>query len=99
VSDYCDLFLAVDLPPDLPEPVLQELKWLMGQAEMPAEMKSTDWESWGGPWRAFAGGSASHSFDGPTFPCSSGPWTGRTSMGIVDESSTRLAITEIHVTE
>lgn len=64
VSDYYDLFLAVDLPPDLPEPVLQELRWLLGQEEMPAELKSTDWESWGGPFQALAGGLASHSFDG-----------------------------------
>jgi hypothetical protein len=64
VSDYYDLFLAVDLPPDLPEPVLQELRWLMGQAEMPAELKSADWESFGGPCQTFGAGSASHSFDG-----------------------------------
>ena len=64
VSDYYDLFLAVDMPPDLPEPVLQELSWLLGQANMPTDLKSTDWESWGGPWQAFDGGSASHSFDG-----------------------------------
>ncbi|MGW2964539.1 hypothetical protein ACWDGI_39625 [Streptomyces sp. NPDC001220] len=64
MSDYYDLFLAVDLPPDLPEPVLLELSWLLGQGDRPTELKSTDWESWGGPWQAFAGGSASHSFDG-----------------------------------
>lgn len=64
MSDYYDLFLAVDLPPDLPEPVLLELRWLLGEADMPAEMKSADWESWGGPWQALGGGSASHSFDG-----------------------------------
>ncbi|MET7665800.1 hypothetical protein ABZS99_44890 [Streptomyces sp. NPDC005463] len=64
MSDYYDLFLAVDLPPDLPEPVLLELRWLMGQADMPTELKSTDWESWGGPWQAFDGSSASRSFDG-----------------------------------
>ncbi|WP_326818348.1 MULTISPECIES: hypothetical protein [unclassified Streptomyces] len=64
MSDYYDLFLAVDMPPDLPEPVLQELSWLLGQANMPTDLKSTDWESWGGPWQAFDGGSASHSFDG-----------------------------------
>lgn len=64
VSDYYDLFLALDLPPDLPEPVLVELRWLMGQADMPTELKSTDWESWGGPWQPFDGGSASRSFDG-----------------------------------
>lgn len=40
VSDYYTLFLAVDLPPDLPEPVLQELRWLVGQDEMPAELES-----------------------------------------------------------
>ncbi|WP_406430123.1 hypothetical protein OHB00_00520 [Streptomyces sp. NBC_00631] len=54
----------MDLPPDLPEPVLLELRWLLGQEEMPLELKSTDWESWGGPWQAFAGDSASYSFDG-----------------------------------
>ncbi|MET9880615.1 hypothetical protein ABZZ36_39325 [Actinacidiphila glaucinigra] len=64
MSDHYDLFLAVDLPPDLPEPVLLELRWLLGEGEMPPELKSTDWESWGGPWPAFAGGAASHSFDG-----------------------------------
>ncbi len=64
VSDHYDLFLAVDLPPDLPEPVLGEVRWLLGQADMPTEPKSADWESWGGPWQAFDGGSASHSFDG-----------------------------------
>ncbi|MFE9970066.1 hypothetical protein ACFYRD_04725 [Streptomyces hirsutus] len=40
MSDYYNLFLAVDLPPDLPEPVLQELRWLVGQDEMPAELES-----------------------------------------------------------
>ncbi|MFI6639053.1 hypothetical protein [Streptomyces sp. NPDC050504] len=64
MSDYYDLFLAVDLPPDLPEPALLELRWLLGQEERPTELKSADWESWGGPWQAFAGGSASHSFGG-----------------------------------
>ena len=29
-----------------------------------AEPSVPDWESWGGPWQAFDGGSASHSFDG-----------------------------------
>ncbi|MGW2785086.1 hypothetical protein ACWC3X_28135 [Streptomyces populi] len=64
MSGHYDLFLAVDLPPHLPEPVLLELRWLLGQADMPPESKATDWESWGGPWQAFDGGSASHSFDG-----------------------------------
>ncbi|TDC77663.1 hypothetical protein [Streptomyces hainanensis] len=64
MSDYYDLFLAVDLPPDLPEPVLLELRWLLGEADMPTEPRSTDWESWGGPWQAFDGGSASHAFAG-----------------------------------
>ncbi|WP_089102876.1 hypothetical protein [Streptomyces hyaluromycini] len=64
MSDHHDLFLAVDLPPDLPEPVLSEPRWLLGQGDMPAELKSTDWESWGGPWQTFGGGTASHSFDG-----------------------------------
>nr|BFD87070.1 hypothetical protein StreXyl84_64710 [Streptomyces sp. Xyl84] len=64
MSDYYDLFLAVDLPPDLPEPVFLELRWLLGQGDMPAELKSADSESWGGPWQPFVGGSASHSFDG-----------------------------------
>ncbi|MFF9172433.1 hypothetical protein ACF1B7_36670, partial [Streptomyces sp. NPDC014796] len=64
MSDYYDLFLAVDLPADLPEPVLVEVKWLLGQADMPAELKSTDWQSCGGSWQAFDGGSASHAFDG-----------------------------------
>ncbi|MFC4465338.1 hypothetical protein ACFPH6_12470 [Streptomyces xiangluensis] len=40
MSDYYNLFLAVDLPPDLPEPVLQELRWLVGQDEMLAELES-----------------------------------------------------------
>ncbi|MEV5970415.1 hypothetical protein [Streptomyces sp. NPDC051921] len=64
MSDYYDLFLAVDLPSDLPEPVLLELRWLLGQADTPAELTATDWESWGGPWQAFDGGSASHAFEG-----------------------------------
>ncbi|MFE9393565.1 hypothetical protein [Streptomyces sp. NPDC006784] len=64
MSDYHDLFLAVDLRPDLPEPVLAELRWLLGQADMPAQLTSTVWESWGGPWAAFDGGSASHAFGG-----------------------------------
>ncbi|WP_344328294.1 hypothetical protein [Streptomyces macrosporus] len=64
MSDYYDLFLAVDLPPDLPEPTLQELRWLLGQAEAPPTLESADWDSWGYPWQVFAGGFASHSFDG-----------------------------------
>ncbi|MEV4036282.1 hypothetical protein [Streptomyces umbrinus] len=40
MSDYYTPFLAVDLPPDLPEPVLQELRWLVGQDEMPSEFES-----------------------------------------------------------
>ncbi|MGW1138371.1 hypothetical protein [Streptomyces zhihengii] len=64
MSDYYDMFLAVDLPPELSEPVLSEVRWLLGQGDMPAEPRATDWESWGGPWQAFAGGSASHAFAG-----------------------------------
>ncbi|GAA2752866.1 hypothetical protein [Kitasatospora cinereorecta] len=64
MSDFYDLFLAVDLRPDVPEPVLQELRWLLGQAEMPPVLQSADWESHGGFWRVFDGGEASHSFDG-----------------------------------
>lgn len=64
MSDYYDLFLTVDLAPDVPEAVLRELRWLLGQGDMPAELTSTDWESWGGAWQAFEGGSASHAFDG-----------------------------------
>jgi hypothetical protein len=64
VSDYYDLFLAVDLLPELPEPTLQELRWLLGKGERPPELKSADWDSWGGAWRAFEGGSASHGFPG-----------------------------------
>lgn len=64
VSDYYDLFLAVDLPPDLSEPTLQELRWLLGEADAPSNLESADWESWGYPWPTFAGGFASHSFDG-----------------------------------
>jgi hypothetical protein len=66
VSDYYDLFLAVDLPSDLPEPepTLRELRGLLGQAEMPSVVKSADWESWGCPWYVFEGGSASHAFPG-----------------------------------
>ncbi|WP_418957873.1 hypothetical protein [Streptomyces tritici] len=64
MSDYYDLFLAVDLVPDLPEPVLLELRWLLGEGDRPAELHATDWESWGGPWQAFAGGAASPGFDG-----------------------------------
>lgn len=40
VSDYYNLFLAVDLPPDLLGPVLLELRWLLGQDEMPTELES-----------------------------------------------------------
>lgn len=64
MSDYYDLFLAVDLVPGLPGPVLAELRWLLGQGDRPAEPVSADWESWGGPWQAFDGGTASHAFDG-----------------------------------
>ncbi|GAA1962171.1 hypothetical protein [Kitasatospora viridis] len=64
MSDYYDLFLAVDLRSDLPESALHELRWLLGQAEAPPVLESADWESWGHPWQVFAGDSASHSFDG-----------------------------------
>ncbi|MFD8078265.1 hypothetical protein ACFV3E_37080 [Streptomyces sp. NPDC059718] len=65
MSDHYDLFLAVHLPPDLPEPVLSELRWLLGQADMPTELKRTSWEgSSHEPWPAFDGGSASLFFDG-----------------------------------
>ncbi|MFJ7159225.1 hypothetical protein ACIQUQ_30360 [Streptomyces sp. NPDC101118] len=64
VSDYYDLFLAVDLSPDLPEAALQELRWLLGEAEAPPVLESADWESWGDPWEVFEGGSASRSFGG-----------------------------------
>ncbi|MFJ8077631.1 hypothetical protein ACIQ7Q_27825 [Streptomyces sp. NPDC096176] len=64
MSDYYDLFLAVDLSPDLSEPALEEVRWLLGQAEMPSAPRSADWETWGYPWQVFAGGSASHAFGG-----------------------------------
>ncbi|WP_153449878.1 hypothetical protein [Streptomyces smaragdinus] len=58
------MFLAVDLPPDLPEPVLLELRWLLGQGDRPAELMSADWESWGDAWEAFAGDPETQRFDG-----------------------------------
>lgn len=65
VSDYYDLFLAVDLPADVPEPFLLELRWLIGQSELsPAHHSATDWETWGDPWPALLGGGASHAFAG-----------------------------------
>lgn len=64
MSDYYDLFLAVDLRSDTSEPVLRELRWLLGQAGMPPVLRSADWESHGSPWQVFGGGEASHSFDG-----------------------------------
>jgi hypothetical protein len=64
VSDYYDLYLVVDLSPDISEPALQEVRWLLGQAEMPSAPSSADWKTWGYPWQVFAGGSASHAFDG-----------------------------------
>ncbi|MFD0035784.1 hypothetical protein ACWGDS_30685 [Streptomyces sp. NPDC055059] len=66
MSDYYDLFLAVDLPPDLAEPVLQELRWLLGQADSaPATHSAVAWEDhWDEPWPVFDGGSASRSFAG-----------------------------------
>ncbi|MEV6399319.1 hypothetical protein AB0M39_31785 [Streptomyces sp. NPDC051907] len=64
MSDYYDVFLAVDLSPELSEPVLHEVRWLLGQAEIPPALESADWETWGCPWQVFAGGSASHAFAG-----------------------------------
>lgn len=64
MSDYYDLFLAVDLSPDLSESALRELKWLLGQGGMPSAPRSADWQTWGHPWQVFAGGAASHAFDG-----------------------------------
>jgi hypothetical protein len=78
VSDYYDLFLAVDLPADLPEPVLVEVKWLLGQADMPAELKSTDWQSCGGSWQAFDGGSRATRSTAQMSPCWFVRRTGRT---------------------
>lgn len=65
VSDYYDLFLALDLPADVPEPFLLELRWLIGEsAAPPAQLSATDWESWGDPWPALLGSGASHAFAG-----------------------------------
>ncbi|WP_030273721.1 hypothetical protein [Streptomyces sp. NRRL B-24484] len=64
MSDYYDLFLAVDLEPDLSEAAVREPRWLVGQAEAPPVPESADRETWGHPWPVFAGGTASHSFDG-----------------------------------
>ncbi|MEU1506302.1 hypothetical protein [Kitasatospora sp. NPDC005748] len=66
MSDYYDLFLAVDLPSDLPASVVQEVRWLLGQADRaPATHAAVDWEDSGHePWPVFDGGSASHSFAG-----------------------------------
>nr|WTB32299.1 hypothetical protein OG781_24995 [Streptomyces sp. NBC_00830] len=65
MSDYYDLFLAVDLSADVPEPFLLELRWLIGQIEQPpAHLSATDWETWGDPWPALLGGEASHAFAG-----------------------------------
>ncbi|MGW2741164.1 hypothetical protein [Streptomyces sp. NPDC001450] len=64
MSDYYDLFLAVDLRPDLPEAFLRELAWLVGRADPPPAFESADWAVWGEPWQVLAGGEASHSFDG-----------------------------------
>ncbi|MFF4037952.1 hypothetical protein [Streptomyces sp. NPDC001816] len=64
MSDYYDLFLAVDLRPDLPEAFLRELAWLAGRADPPPAFESADWALWGDPWQVLAGGEASHSFDG-----------------------------------
>lgn len=64
MSDYYDLFLTVELPEDLPEPAMRELRWLLGEAEAPTPLTSADWETWGYPWQVFDGGIPSHAFDG-----------------------------------
>ncbi|WP_354637562.1 hypothetical protein [Kitasatospora camelliae] len=64
MSDYHDLFLALELPGDLPAAELAELRWLLGETEQPAELTSADWESWGYPWPVLAGNTPSHGFDG-----------------------------------
>lgn len=65
VSDYYDLLLAVDLRPDLPVAVLDELRWHLGLTESaPAMLAAADFEGWGGAWRVFEGGVESHGFDG-----------------------------------
>ncbi|MGW4890813.1 hypothetical protein ACWEQL_00875 [Kitasatospora sp. NPDC004240] len=64
MSDYHDLFLTVDLPADLPEPALRELRWLLGEGEMSQAPASADWEPWGEPWPILAGGAASLAFPG-----------------------------------
>ncbi|MFG2971626.1 hypothetical protein ACGFYY_01315 [Streptomyces sp. NPDC048331] len=64
MSDYYDLFLTVELPQDLPEPAMRELRWLLGEAEAPTPLTSADWETWGYPWQVFDGGVPSHAFDG-----------------------------------
>ncbi|MFI0721581.1 hypothetical protein [Streptomyces sp. NPDC021224] len=65
-----DLFLAVDLRPDLPGPALRELRRLLDEGgedgeEIPAEQPaSADWKGFGGAWSALDGGAASHAFAG-----------------------------------
>ncbi|MDQ1012966.1 hypothetical protein QFZ82_007451 [Streptomyces sp. V4I23] len=65
MSDYYDLFLAVDLAPEVPEPVLQELRWHLGLTDSEPDVHAaTDWAVREGPWQVFGGGEASYGFDG-----------------------------------
>ncbi|MFC8721984.1 hypothetical protein [Kitasatospora sp. NPDC057198] len=52
MSDRYELFLAVDLAPDLSEEELAEVRWLLGQGEPPALPTASADE----PWAAFEGG-------------------------------------------
>ena len=65
VSDYHDLFLAVDLRPDLPGPFLDELGWHLGLTDTaPPIHTAAEFEYWGGAWQVFAGPQESHAFAG-----------------------------------
>lgn len=68
----------MDLTPDLSEPAVHELRWLVGQTEAPPVLESADRETWGHRWQVFAGGTASHSFDGVDTSALLRPCTGRT---------------------